>query len=161
MDKELIKIIPGAEIVLRCLRLALTIVPFILLGTCWVIRQSSTIQWLSNVSVVCSGVCMIYIVLIVYMTSFTKRRIHPLIYLLAYVLLLLSSIPVLLMLLCGMDYLLYEVMGWYIFSDLDRLLLPVATFVFLSVIYWLPVFEFTKIQTKYYHYLRIKETYEK
>ena len=77
-------------------------------------------------------------------------------YILAYILLIISSTPTLLMFLCGLDYSLFEILSWYILLDINKLMLPIATIVFLSVTYWLPVREIKKIQKKYEHYISIK-----
>ncbi len=78
------------------------------------------------------------------------------VYIISYILLIMSSIPALLMLLCGLDYSLFDILSWYILLDMNKLMLPIATIVFLSVTYWLPVREIGKIQKTYKHCISIK-----
>lgn len=42
----------------------------------------------------------------------------------AFVMLLIACIPCLTLLLCGGDYILYEILGWYILFDTDKIIFP-------------------------------------
>ncbi len=81
-------------------------------------------------------------------------------YFIGYLLLIISSIPMLLMLLCGTDYLLFEIPYWYIFYESDMMLLPVSTLIFITITYWLPIIELTRVAKTYYKYKQIKLAYE-
>lgn len=98
-----------------------------------------------------------YIILMMYATRMSIKAHHTQsVYVLAYILLIMSTTPTLLMLLCGLDYSLFEILSWYILLDMNKLMLPISTIVFLSVTYWLPVREIGKIQKTYEYYISIK-----
>ena len=153
MDYVLIRIIPGAKAIWRSLRLALFIVAMFSLGGSWLLSYAASYHWLTYIAFVSMFVNMFYIILIMYATRLTIRMNQMMTtYILAYILLIISSTPTLLMFLCGLDYSLFEILSWYILLDINKLMLPIATIVFLSVTYWLPVREIKKIQKK----IRIK-----
>lgn len=157
MDYVLIRIIPGAKAIWRSLRLALFIVAMFSLGGSWLLSYAASYHWLTYIAFVSMFVNMFYIILIMYVTRLTIRMNQMMTtYILAYILLIISSTPTLLMFLCGLDYSLFEILSWYILLDINKLMLPIATIVFLSVTYWLPVREINKIQKKYEHYISIK-----
>lgn len=157
MDYVLIRIIPGAKAIWRSLRLALFIVAMFSLGGSWLLSYAASYHWLTYIAFVSMFVNMFYIILIMYATRLTIRMNQMMTtYILAYILLIISSTPTLLMFLCGLDYSLFEILSWYILLDINKLMLPIATIVFLSVTYWLPVREIKKIQKKYEHYTSIK-----
>ena len=81
-------------------------------------------------------------------------------YFIGYLLLIISSIPMLLMLLCGTDYLLFEILYWYIFYESDMMILPVSALIFITITYWLPIIELTRVAKTYYKYKQIKLAYE-
>lgn len=147
MDYVLIRIIPGAKAIWRSLRLALFIVAMFSLGGSWLLSYAASYHWLTYIAFVSMFVNMFYIILIMYATRLTIRMNQMMTtYILAYILLIISSTPTLLMFLCGLDYSLFEILSWYILLDINKLMLPIATIVFLSVTYWLPVREIKKIQ---------------
>lgn len=149
MDYVLIRIIPGAKAIWRSLRLALFIVAMFSLGGSWLLSYAASYHWLTYIAFVSMFVNMFYIILIMYATRLTIRMNQMMTtYILAYILLIISSTPTLLMFLCGLDYSLFEILSWYILLDINKLMLPIATIVFLSVTYWLPVREIKKIQKK-------------
>ena len=157
MDYVLIRIIPGAKAIWRSLRLALFIVAMFSLGGSWLLSYAASYHWLTYIAFVSMFVNMFYIILIMYATRLTIRMNQMMTtYILAYILLIISSTPTLLMFLCGLDYSLFEILSWYILLDINKLMLPIATIVFLSVTYWLPVREIRKIQKTYEHYISIK-----
>ncbi len=157
MDYALIRIIPGAKAIWRSLRLALFIVAMFSLGGSWLLSYAASYHWLTYTAFVSMFVNMFYIILIMYATRLTIRMNQMVTtYILAYILLIISSIPTLLMFLCGLDYSLFEILSWYILLDINKLMLPIATIVFLSVTYWLPVREIKNIQKTYEHYISIK-----
>lgn len=157
MDYVLIRIIPGAKAIWRSLRLALFIVAMFSLGGSWLLSYAASYHWLTYIAFVSMFVNMFYIILIMYATRLTIRMNQMMTtYILAYILLIISSTPTLLMFLCGLDYSLFEILSWYILLDINKLMLPIATIVFLSVTYWLPVREIKKIKKKYEHYISIK-----
>ena len=157
MDYVLIRIIPGAKAIWRSLRLALFIVAMFSLGGSWLLSYAANYHWLTYIAFVSMFVNMFYIILIMYATRLTIRMNQMMTtYILAYILLIISSTPTLLMFLCGLDYSLFEILSWYILLDINKLMLPIATIVFLSVTYWLPVREIRKIQKTYEHYISIK-----
>lgn len=157
MDYVLIRIIPGAKAIWRSLRLALFIVAMFSLGGSWLLSYAANYHWLTYIAFVSMFVNMFYIILIMYATRLTIRMNQMMTtYILAYILLIISSTPTLLMFLCGLDYSLFEILSWYILLDINKLMLPIATIVFLSVTYWLPVREIKKIQKEYEHYISIK-----
>lgn len=157
MDYVLIRIIPGAKAIWRSLRLALFIVAMFSLGGSWLLSYAANYHWLTYIAFVSMFVNMFYIILIMYATRLTIRMNQMMTtYILAYILLIISSTPTLLMFLCGLDYSLFEILSWYILLDINKLMLPIATIVFLSVTYWLPVREIKKIQKKYEYYISIK-----
>ena len=157
MDYVLIRIIPGAKAIWRSLRLALFIIAMFSLGGSWLLSCATSYLWLTYIAFVSMFVNMFYIILIMYATRLTIRMNQMMTtYILAYILLIISSTPTLLMFLCGLDYSLFEILSWYILLDINKLMLPIATIVFLSVTYWLPVREIKKIQKKYEHYISIK-----
>lgn len=142
MDYVLIRIIPGAKAIWRSLRLALFIVAMFSLGGSWLLSYAANYHWLTYIAFVSMFVNMFYIILIMYATRLTIRMNQMMTtYILAYILLIISSTPTLLMFLCGLDYSLFEILSWYILLDINKLMLPIATIVFLSVTYWLPVRE--------------------
>ena len=157
MDYVLIRIIPGAKAIWRSLRLALFIVAMFSLGGSWLLSYAANYHWLTYIAFVSMFVNMFYIILIMYATRLTIRMNQMMTtYILAYILLIISSTPTLLMFLCGLDYSLFEILSWYILLDINKLMLPIATIVFLSVTYWLPVRDIKKIQKKYEHNKSIK-----
>lgn len=157
MDKTLIEIIPGAKAIWESSRVALLIVATFTLGACFVLSHATSYLWLKHIALASMLTNVIYIMLIMYATSLSAGKNYIWItYALAYTLLLLSSTPALIMLLCGLDYPLFEILSWYILLDINKLMLPIATTIFLSVTYWLPVKEIAKIQKTYKHYINIK-----
>lgn len=157
MDNSLIEIIPGAKAIWRCLRLALLIVAIFSLGASWQLCQTTNYRWLTYIASVSILINIVYIVLIMHTTQLSIRINQTLyIYVLAYFMLITSSTPSLLMLLCGLDYSLFEILSWYILQDINKLMLPIAAVVFLSVTYWLPVKEIIKIQNRHKLYTSIK-----
>lgn len=157
MDYILIGIIPGAKAIWRSLRLALLIVAMFSLGGSWLLSCATSYPWLTYIAFVGVFINIFYIILIMYATRLTiKMHQMRVTYILAYILLIMSSTPTLLMFLCGLDYSLFEILSWYILSDINKLMLPIAAIVFLSITYWLPVREIRKIQQQYKHYLSIK-----
>lgn len=157
MDYALIGIIPGAKAIWKSLRLALFIVAMFSLGGSWLLSYAASYPWLTYIAFVSMFVNMFYIILIMYATRLTIRMSQMKVtYILAYILLIMSSAPTLLMFLCGLDYSLFEILSWYILLDINKLMLPIATIVFFSVTYWLPVREIKKIQKTYEHYISIK-----
>lgn len=157
MDYALIGIIPGAKAIWRCLRLALFIVAMFSLGGSWLLSYAASYHWLTYIAFVSMFVNMFYIILIMYATRLTVRMNKMRVtYILAYILLIIASTPTFLMFLCGLDYSLFEILSWYILLDINKLMLPIATIVFFSVTYWLPVREIKKIQKTYEHYISIK-----
>ena len=157
MDKTLIGIIPGAKAVWRCLRLALLIVAMFSLGASWLLSHTASYLWLTYIAFVSIFINTCYILLITYATRMPIKAYHnKSVYIISYILLIMSSIPALLMLLCGLDYSLFDILSWYILLDMNKLMLPIATIVFLSVTYWLPVRGIGKIQKTYKHCISIK-----
>ena len=157
MDYALIGIIPGAKAIWRSLRLALFIIAMFSLGGSWLLSCAASYLWLTYIAFVSMFINMSYVILIIHTTRLTIRtRQMRVKYILAYILLIMSSAPTLLMFLCGLDYSLFEILSWYILLDINKLMLPIATIVFLSVTYWLPVREIRKIQKTYEHYISIK-----
>ena len=134
MDYVLIRIIPGAKAIWRSLRLALFIVAMFSLGGSWLLSYAASYHWLTYIAFVSMFVNMFYIILIMYATRLTIRMNQMMTtYILAYILLIISSTPTLLMFLCGLDYSLFEILSWYILLDTNKLMLPIATIVFLRV----------------------------
>lgn len=157
MDNKLIGIIPGAKTVWRSSRIALLIVAIFSLGASWLLSYEKKYLWLTHIASVSMLVNIFYITLIMYATRLPVRiKQTRIIYVLAYILLIMSSTPALLILLCGLDYSLFEMLSWYILLEINKLALPIATIVFLSVTYWLSVKEIVKIQKIYQHYISIK-----
>lgn len=157
MDYALIGIIPGAKAIWRSLRLALFIVAMFSLGGSWLLSCTASYPWLTYIAFVHMFVNMFYIILIIYATRLTIRMNQMIVtYILGYILLIMSSVPTLLMFLCGLDYSLFEILSWYILLDINKLVLPIATIVFLSVTYWLPVREIRKIQKTYEIFIGVK-----
>lgn len=161
MDRELINIIPGARIVIVCLRTVLIIIAVFIMATNCVVKETCAIKWLESVSTVCIMINLIYILSLCYITSIKKNcTISIMMYFIGYLLLIISSIPMLLMLLCGTDYLLFEILYWYIFYESDMMILPVSTLIFITITYWLPIIELTRVAKTYYKYKQIKLAYE-
>lgn len=157
MDNTLIGIIPGAKAIWRCLRLALLIVAMFSLCASWLLFHATSYRWLTYIAFASIFVNTCYIILMMYATRMSIKAHHTQsVYVLAYILLIMSTTPTLLMLLCGLDYSLFEILSWYILLDMNKLMLPISTIVFLSVTYWLPVREIGKIQKTYEHYISIK-----
>ena len=157
MDNTLMGIIPGARAIWRCLRLALMIVAMFSLGASWLLINAKSYLWLTYIAFASIFVNTCYIILMMYATRMSIKAHHiKSLYVMAYILLIMSTTPTLLMLLCGLDYSLFEILSWYILLDINKLMLPIATIVFLSVTYWLPVREIGKIQKKYKHYISVK-----
>ena len=157
MDKTLIRIIPGAKAIRGCLRLALLIVAIFSLGASCLLSHTASYLWLTYIAFASIFINVCYIILIMYATRMSAKVHHgKREYMLAYILLIISSTPALLMLLCGLDYSLFEILSWNILSDMNKLMLPIAAIVFLSVTYWLPVREIGKIQKTYEHFINIK-----
>lgn len=101
-----------------------------------------------------------YLVLMLYLTSYKHFSVNKSIYYVLYGILFLSSVATLIMLLCGGDYSLYEILGGYIFMESERLILPIATIIFVSITYWLPIISIRNILNKYNYYCRVKENIE-
>lgn len=157
MDNSLINIIPGAKSIWRSLRLALLIVAIFSLGASWQLSHTTNYWWLKYTAIASMIINIFYIALIMYITRLSTRMNQTqFIYVLAYFMLIISSTPALLMSLCGLDYSLLEILSWYILLDTNKLMLPIAAVIFLSVTYWLPVKEISKIQKRHKLYTRIK-----
>lgn len=116
MDNTLIGIIPGAKAIWRCLRLALLIVAMFSLGASWLLFHATSYRWLTYIAFASIFVNTCYIILMMYATRMSIKAHHTQsVYVLAYILLIMSTTPTLLMLLCGLDYSLFEILSWYIF----------------------------------------------
>ena len=66
MDRELINIIPGARIVIVCLRTALIIIAVFIMATNCVVKETCAIKWLESVSTVCIMINLIYILSLIF-----------------------------------------------------------------------------------------------
>lgn len=157
MGDSLIGIIPGAKTTWRSLRLALLIVALFPLGASWLLSHTSNYLWLTCLAFASMLINILYVALIMYITRLSIKLCQSrVLYVLAYIMLTISSIPALLMLLCSLDYSLFELLRWYIVLDINKLILPIAAFIFWGVTYWLPVKEIIEIQNRLKHYISIK-----
>lgn len=160
MNTSLINILPGVRMLLGCLRFALVIVALLLLACSVVQLAYCQLRWVK----VFSGISVLfdfsYLVLLLYLTSYKHSSENKSAYYVLYVILLFSSVATLIMLLCGGDYSLYEILGGDIFVESERLILPIATIIFVSITYWLPINTIRDIFNKYNYYCRVKENIE-
>ena len=160
MNINKINILPGTRMLLGCLRFSLVIVALLLL-TCSVVQLTfCQLRWV----IVLSGISVFfdfsYLTLMLYLTSYNHFSENKSVYYVLYGILLFSSVATLIMLLCGCDYSLYEILGFYIFLESERLILPIATIVFVSITYWLPINSIRNILNKYNYFCRVKEKIE-
>ena len=160
MNTSLINILPGVRMLLGCLRFALVIVALLLLACSVVQLAYCQLRWVK----VFSGISVLfdfsYLVLLLYLTSYKHSSENKSAYYVLYVILLFSSVATLIMLLCGGDYSLYEILGGDIFVESERLILPIATIILVSITYWLPINTIRDIFNKYNYYCRVKENIE-
>lgn len=162
MDKSVSKIIPGAYRVVNSLRIALFIIAiFILFGNI-LIESTCHVFWVKDLANIASLVNVLYIFALLKTTKIrsqnTNTHYHRFV---AFTLLLVASIPCLVMLLCGGDYMLYEILGVYIMQDTEKMIFPLACIFFLVITYWMPITMIDKIQNKVDKYLKIKYSYVK
>ena len=157
MSTDLINILPGTRTLLRCLRVALIIVALLILCCSVVQMYNCNLLWVKIIS----GMSMIfnvaYIIFMLYLTSTKYHSTTPKDYNILFGFLLISTSASLIMFLCGGDYSLYEILGSYILLETERIILPSATIIFISITYWLPINSINRIYNKYNQYNRIKE----
>ena len=157
MNIHLINILPGARMLLGCLRFALVIVALLLLACSVVQLAFCQLRWVKVYSGISVFFDFSYLVLMLHLTSYKHFSENKSVYYILYGILILSSVATLIMLLCGGDYSLYEILGGYIFMESERLILPIATIIFVSITYWLPINSIRNILNKYNYYCRVKE----
>ena len=105
MDNTLIGIIPGAKAIWRCLRLALLSVAMFSLGASWLLFHATSYRWLTYIAFASIFVNTCYIILMMYATRMSIKAHHTQsVYVLAYILLIMSTTPTLLMLLDVADF---------------------------------------------------------
>lgn len=158
MNKTLVYILPGAKALLSYLRFALTLVALMILACSIAQITVCHITWIKVISVVSIIVNLLYIITMKRLTSTSNYSKDKMDYYILYIMLLLSTMATLVMFLCGGDYSLYNILGIYILLESDKLILPMATIVFITVTYWLPITAIKNIHSKYHKFLSIKES---
>lgn len=160
MDKKGLIIIPNSELVIKSMRTAIIIVGVILALSSVLVLMSCPVSWLRWIAVFSLVVNMFFLVLSFRITSCNRRTlITNADCWLVYISLIIASTPTLLVLLCGADYLLYEILGYYILLDRDKLVFPIMTIAFLSITYWLPLKTIQDIQLKQDEFCKLKKTF--
>ncbi len=160
MGKKGLGILPNSELVVKSIRMAFIIVGVILALSSVLIFMSCTISWLRKIAVFSLAVNIIYLTLSFRITACNRRAsISNADCWLVYLSLILAALPTLLVLLCGADYLLYEILGFYILLDTDKLVLPIMSIAFLSITYWLPLKTIQDIQLKQDEFCKLKKTF--
>ncbi len=160
MSFNLINILPGAQLLIKCLRFALTIVALLLLVCSVGQYLNCPVTWIRIISIACMILNILYIILMFILTSRKYYSMELRDYNILYCILLLSSVAAIIMFLCGGDYSLYEILGEYILFESEKVILPIATVIFVSITYWLPINSIRNIYSKYNHFNRIKENIE-
>lgn len=154
---SLLSILPGADTISKCMRLALIIVALLVFACSIAQIYICNLVWVRILSAVCLIVNALYIIAVFVMTkSENADRVNTQDLMLCYWLLLISSVSPLTMFLCGADYQLFEILGIYIFGEFDKLILPFATLFFLSISYWMPIKAIYGIQEKQSYFSNIK-----
>lgn len=163
MPKNIYEIIPGTRNVIRCLSIALVIVAmFFLLGNILILKNVSK-GWMLYLTYFSFIINIIYIYVLhkcIKIDLHGKNMSHHY-RITAFVLLLVACIPCLTLLLCGGDYILYEILGWYIFLDTDKIIFPIATILFVTITYWLPIMSLERIHKQVNNIITIKNNYVK
>lgn len=149
--------IPGYDIIKKCMRIALLIVALMILVCSAIQLYICNISWITILTAVCMLVNISYIVLVFAITK--KKSIGKVdsqdLYIL-YSVLVVSSLPALVMFLCGADYDLYNILGEYILLEMDKLIFPVATLLFVTITYWVSIKSIVGMQKKHHNYNNIK-----
>ena len=162
MNQSISKIVPGAELDVNSLWAVLFIIATFLLASNLFIGSTCKINWIKTVSVSASFIDFLYICMLVKTTNVRSRKKYTLSdRLFGYLLLLAASMPCLVMLLCGGDYALYEILSVYIVLDGEKIIFPSACIFFITITYWMPVITINKIQNRIYKYITIKCNYVK
>lgn len=162
MSKSISAIAPGANIVVNSLRIALLIVAVFILASNLLIVGTCQINWIKTASVAASFVDFLYLFVLAKITKTQDMKTYTIYHrLLGYFLLLATSVPCVVVLLCGGDYVLYEILGIYILLDGEKMIFPSACVFFLTITYWMPMATIIKIQNRINRYLKIKYGYVK
>ncbi len=160
MDKKGLEIIPNGELVIKSMRTAIIIIGIILAISSVLISLSCQISWLKWIAVFSLLVNILYLMLSFRITAYNQKTlITNTDCWLVYLSLILAALPTLLVLLCGADYLLYEILGVYILLDADKLVFPIMSIAFLSITYWLPVKAIQHIQLKQDEFYKLKKAF--
>lgn len=149
--------IPGYDIIKKCMRIALLIVALMIFACSGIQLFICNVLWIKILTGVCMLINIIYIALVFAVTR--KKSIGEVdnqdLYIL-YSILFVSSLPALIMFLCGADYDLYDILGEYILLEVDKLIFPVATLLFVSITYWVSIKSIIGLQQKHQNYYNIK-----
>ena len=149
--------IPGYDVIKKGMRIALLIVA-LMIFVCSVIQlYICNVLWITILTIVCMIVNILYIVIVHAITK--KKSIGKVddqdLYIL-YSFLVVSSLPALIMFLCGADYDLYNILGEYILLELDKLIFPVAILLFVTITYWVSIKSIVGLQKIHQSYNNIK-----
>lgn len=158
MINELGKILPSAYNIVCCLRFAVLIIGVLIWTANVFYVFLCPITWIVRVIWICLIANTIYIWLF-WKISKLEAQSGVATQFMVYLLLLVSSISPNIFTLCGGDYLLYDIFGEYILLEYDKIVLPIAFIMFVTVTYWLPVCIITNIREKYHRYLNIKKDF--
>lgn len=149
--------IPGYDVIKKCMRIALLIVALMILVCSAIQLYICNVLWITILTIVCMLVNILYIVLVLAITK--KKSIGKVddqdLYIL-YSILVVSSLPSLIMFLCGADYDLYNILGEYILLEMDKLIFPVAILLFVTITYWVSIKSIIGLQQKHQNYNNIK-----
>ena len=149
--------LPGYNIIKKCMSIALIIISLMIL-TCNIIQLCiCNVLWINILTIIGIFINLIYVWLIYAITQKSSiKQIDNIDLLILYVILITSSLPSLIMFLCGADYDLYNILGEYILLETDKLIFPISTLSFLTVTFWLSIKTILNLQHKHYVYTNIK-----
>lgn len=150
--------LPGYNIIKKCISIALIIISLMIL-TCSIIQLCiCNVLWINILTIIGIFINLIYVWLIYAITQKNSiKQIDNIDLLFLYVILITSSLPSLIMFLCGADYDLYNILGEYILLETDKLIFPISTLLFLTVTFWLSIKTILNLRHKHYVYTNIKK----
>lgn len=124
MINELGKILPGTNNIVCCLRLAVLIAGILIWIANLIYAFSCSINWIVRVIWICLIANTIYIC---FFWKISKLGVQSGVatQFVVYLLLLASSIPPNIYILCGGDYMLFDILGEYILLEYNRIVLPI------------------------------------
>ena len=149
--------ISGYNIIKKSMLIALLIVALMILACSAIQLYICNILWINILTIACMLINILYIVLVFGITQEKLNgRVKKLDLYILYAILIVSSLPVLIMFLCGADYNLYNILGEYILLQIDKLIFPIATLLFVTITYWVSIESIVCLHQKHQNYNNIK-----